>query len=267
MSLNIVMKIIRSWNCSFRPFCSWTFGLLGQAPMRRILGKYSTRILSVLRRLCPMFCILLNLWTIPAVVPKQYFMLGSDSSFQDITQNLRIHKPLHARDWWLLHHWPEITVSMENLPSWFEALQKSHTIVPASSVQKSRTFSSKWGFHLYFWWNFLIVWWILHHEHRCFQCRRHKHSPNHRPFVKVLHCIFWRTVQNLSQSVIHFIREWTWFLRKVRFCGSGRVHVNIDDQLVGHRQVSPYLLSTFHQFSALEKTTCRHWSILRSLMS
>ena len=31
-------------------------------------------------------------------------------------------------------------------------------------------------------------------------------------------------------------------------------------------QASPYLFSTFHQISALEKTTCRHCSILRSLM-
>ena len=31
-------------------------------------------------------------------VPKQYLILGSDSSFQDIRQNLRIRKPLHAGD-------------------------------------------------------------------------------------------------------------------------------------------------------------------------
>ena len=31
-------------------------------------------------------------------LPKQYLMLGSDSSFQSITQNLKIRKPLRARD-------------------------------------------------------------------------------------------------------------------------------------------------------------------------
>ena len=66
--------------------------------MLRILGKYSTRIPSVLRRLCPRFCIVMNLCTIPTVAPKQYLMLGSHSSFQDITQNLRICKHLHAGD-------------------------------------------------------------------------------------------------------------------------------------------------------------------------
>ena len=34
-----------------------------------------------------------------------------------------------------------------------------------------------------------------------------------------------------------------------------------------HIQVSPYLFSTFHMMSTFEKTTCRHCSILRSLMS
>ena len=32
-------------------------------------------------------------------------------------------------------------------------------------------------------------------------------------------------------------------------------------------RVSPYLFQTFHQISSLEKTTCRHCSILRGLMS
>ena len=31
-------------------------------------------------------------------LPKQNLMLGSDSSSQDITQNLKLRKPLHARD-------------------------------------------------------------------------------------------------------------------------------------------------------------------------
>ena len=37
----------------------------------------------------------MNLWTNPAVVPKQYLMLASHSPFQDITQNhLRMNEPL-----------------------------------------------------------------------------------------------------------------------------------------------------------------------------
>ena len=76
-----------------------------------------------------------------------------------------------------------------------------------------------------------IVWVILSHEYRCFQCWRHKHSPNHRTFVDVLHCSFWRTVQHLSQSIIYSVQEWSWSYRKVRFCGGVRVHI-IDDKLV-----------------------------------
>ena len=105
-----------------------------RAAMKWILGKYSTRVPSVLRQLCPKFSVVMNLWTNPTAVPKQYLMLGSDSPFQDITQNPKIHKPLHARDWWLLHHWPEMTVFMENFPSWFETLQKSHDIWRAAMI-------------------------------------------------------------------------------------------------------------------------------------
>ena len=64
-----------------------------------------------------------------------------------------INLSLHARDWWLLHHWPVIVVSVENFPSWFETLQKSHLIVPISPFQISRKSALKWDFHLYFWWN------------------------------------------------------------------------------------------------------------------
>ena len=62
------------------------------------------------------------------------------------TQNLRIQKPLHSRNWWLLHYWPEVTVCMENFPSWFETLQKSHVIVRLSTFQICRTSVSKWDF-------------------------------------------------------------------------------------------------------------------------
>ena len=95
----------------------------------------------------------MNLWTIPTVAPKQYLMLGFDSPFQDITQNPNFHKPLQARESWLLHHWPETFVSMGNFPSWFETLQKSHLIVPRSTAQISPTSAIKWDFSLYFWSN------------------------------------------------------------------------------------------------------------------
>ena len=36
-----------------------------------------------------------------------------------------------------------------------------------------------------------------------FQYWRHEHSPSRRTFVNVLHWIFWRKVQHLSQSIIH----------------------------------------------------------------
>ena len=38
--------------------------------------------------------------------------LGSSSSFQGVTQNLKIRRPLCARDWWFLHHQPKINTSM-----------------------------------------------------------------------------------------------------------------------------------------------------------
>ena len=152
----------------------------------------------------------MNLRTNPTDLPKQYLMLHSDSPFQDITQNLRIHKPSHARDWWLLHHWPEIIVYMENFPSWSETLQKSHLIVPISTFQMCRTSDLKWDSPSIFCDGMYIVWVILSHEYRCFQCRRNKQTPNHRAFVDVLHCIFWRMVQYLSQSAIHIVQERSW---------------------------------------------------------
>ena len=61
--------------------------------------------------------------------------------------------------------------------------------------QISRTSALKWDVSLYFWINCLsnsFPWTQM------FQCRRHKHSPNHRTFVNVLHWIFWRTVQHFA---------------------------------------------------------------------
>ena len=91
-----------------RPFWAWTLGLCWWAAMWWILGNIPLEFhrLSV-------NCVQKSvLWWIfqptQLVFPKQYSMLGSDSPFQDITQNMKIHKPLHAIDWWLLHHWPKI---------------------------------------------------------------------------------------------------------------------------------------------------------------
>ena len=156
MSLSIDMKIIRPLNCDGSPILfmnSWT--LLMSCNVVNP-GKYPTRIPSALRQFCPKFCIVVNLWAIPTVVPKQYLMLGSDSPFQDITQNLRIRKPLHAIDWWLFHHWTKMIVAMKNLPNWLETLQKSHPIVRLPTVQICQTSVSKWNAFLYFWWNVKI---------------------------------------------------------------------------------------------------------------
>ena len=48
-----------------------------------------------------------------------------------------------------------------------------------------------------------------------------------------MHCIFWRLVQYLSQSVSHPVQEWPWLYRNVRFCGGVifRIIV-INDKLV-----------------------------------
>ena len=56
-----------------------------------------------------------------------------------------------------------------------------------------------------------IVWAILHHEYRCLQCRRQKHSPHHRMFVAVFRCIFWGLVLPLPHLIIHPVQEWSGF--------------------------------------------------------
>ena len=157
------------------PFWSWTRGLLGGAAMRWTLGKHSTRIPSVLSQLCPKLCVAMNFWTTITCPPRQYLIVGSRSSFQGMVQNLKIRKPLHARDWWLLHHWPKTIVSMKNHPSQLYSLHRSHQIVRLSTFQKSRTSVSLWDIFLSFWWSVKFPG-IVSHEHRCVQCRRHKHS-------------------------------------------------------------------------------------------
>ena len=118
MPLNIDMKIIRPGKSSGSMLIfdrnSWT---LLQSCNAVNPGKYSTRVPLAHHQLCPKLCIVMNFWTTSTCLPMHNLMLGSDSSFQDVTQNPNIHKPSRARDWWLLHHQLKIIVSMKNPPS------------------------------------------------------------------------------------------------------------------------------------------------------
>ena len=147
MSLNIDMKMIRpvcySGSLLISDKNSWT--LLQSC---NVLNPGLTH-----HQFCPKFCIVMNSWTTSTCLPMPSLIVGSHSSFQDITQNRRIHKKLHARDWWLLHHWPEIIVSIKNYPSWLATLQKSHLIVPISTFQICQTSVSKCDCSCIFWWN------------------------------------------------------------------------------------------------------------------
>ena len=192
--------------------------------MQWILGKYSTRIPSVLRQMCPMFCIVMNLWTIPTIVPKQNLMLGSDSPFQDITQSLRIRKPLHASSNINCSDISNICFKVRFSPCIFD------------------------GMH--------IVCVILSHEYRCFPCRRHKHSPNHRTFI--MSCI----ESSGERFSIFRSRSFTLFRNEREFKSKGPILRRCQSPYQYRRQtcqirVSPYLFPKFHQISVLEKTTCR----------
>ena len=133
-----------------RPFWSWTLGLCWWAAMWWILGKYSTWIPSALCH-CVRSSVLW--WTFEPIqlISQAVFDVGFWLTSRDITQNLKLHKSLHATDWWLLHHWPEITVSMENFPSRFETHQKSHPIVRLSTFQISRTSVKKRDISCFCW--------------------------------------------------------------------------------------------------------------------
>ena len=61
MSLNIDMKMIRPWNCSGSLILLMNFWTSRTSCNVVNPGKYSTRIPSVLRQLCPKFCIVMNL--------------------------------------------------------------------------------------------------------------------------------------------------------------------------------------------------------------
>ena len=122
---------------------------------------------------------------------------------------------------------------------------------------------------MYFWWNANFVWVILSHEYRCASNveDKKKHSLNQRKFVDVLHCIFSKKKNPTSFALDHsrcsrmiVILEKSSILWR---CQSPYHH----RWQTCHKRVSPYLWSTFHQISTLEKTTCHQCSILRSLMS
>ena len=106
--------MIRPWICNGSPIFNMNSWTLLQS--RKVVnpGKYSTQLPLALHQLCPKFCIVMNSWTKSTFFPSRIWCLGSDSSFQGTTQNPKMHKPSRARDWWLLHHWPKINVSMKN---------------------------------------------------------------------------------------------------------------------------------------------------------
>ena len=67
--------------------------------------------------------------------------------------------------------------------------------------QICQTSVSKWDHSLYFWWN-VIIWVILSHEYRCFQCWRHKLS-----HIK----------ERLSMSCIVSFEKWSSIFRNRSF--------------------------------------------------
>ena len=150
-----------------------------------ILGKYFTRIPLVHHHFCPTFCIPVNFWTTPIFVPKQNLIVCSRSSFQRIIQNLKIRRPLCARDWRLVHH-----------------QSKSNTSIPINCFH---SIDLIWLFgyqflrcveHLFYCEIFCtfdgmpIVWVILLHEYRYLQCWRQIHSPYYKLFFAVFCCTF-----------------------------------------------------------------------------
>ena len=93
-------------------------------------------------------------------------------------------------------------------------------------------------------------------------------------FVDGLHCIFWRMVQYLSQSIIYSVQRLIVILDRGSILW--RCQSPYHQQrwqvcrslwwILVHPRVSPYLCSTFHHITTLEKTTCRQCSILINLL-
>ena len=118
-------------------------------------GKYSTRSPLAHHQFCRKICILVSFWTMSICLPMQCLIGCSRVSYPDTIQNLKIRKPLCARDWWLLHHWPKIMVSMKNLPSLLSSLHISRMIVRIPIFQTCRTSVSLWDL-LNSWWKFKL---------------------------------------------------------------------------------------------------------------
>ena len=146
MSLNINMQIIRPWNCAgFAHFVHELVDFLNELQCceswENVPPEFHRFSISCVH------CSVLS-WIFE---PMQ--LLFPNRIWCWILNHLSKTKH-RARHWCLLHHWPEITVSIENLPSWFETLQKSHLVVPISSTfQTCRTSASQWDLSLYFWRN------------------------------------------------------------------------------------------------------------------
>ena len=213
MSLNIDMKMIRPLNSAGCLLIfernSWT--LLHSCNVVNP-GKYSTRIPLVHHQLCPKLCIVMNPWTNPTCLPRQYLIVGSRSSFQGITQNIwEFINLLCARDWWLLHHQSKINVSMKNPPSKLYWLRRSHLIVRLSTFQICQTSVSMWDLFLKMSWNVNFLGNSFPWIHNACNVEGHQHSPYSRMFVAVLSCIFWGLAWHLSHSIIHPVQEWSGF--------------------------------------------------------
>ena len=168
MSLNIDMKIIRPWNCSGSPHVIHELldflDELQSCDSWEIFHSNS----SILRQLCPKFCIVMNLWTNPTAVPMQYLMLGSDSPLQDITQNLR-------NTWTFACERLMTSSSFTRDNSFHVEFSKLIWDTPKISSDCSTINSSdisnicfKVRFFLSFFDGMQSVWVILHHEYRCF---------------------------------------------------------------------------------------------------
>ena len=98
MSLNIDMKIIRPWNCSGSPilfvnfWTSWTScNVVNPA---KIFHSNSIGSPSIVSKVLKSGETLNQL----NFLPKKHLMLGSDSPFQGITQNLKKNVNLRVRE-------------------------------------------------------------------------------------------------------------------------------------------------------------------------
>ena len=90
-----------------------------------------------------------------------------------------------------------------------------------------------------------IVWVILCHEYRWFQCWRHAHSPYHRMFIAIFCNIHWRSFLPFSHLIIHPIQEWSGSQRQIWFC-----FIVPNDELLcsSLRAMNGFHRSIIHQF-------------------